>query len=91
MIIFAIEGNVRVKDYMFDEVWEFVTNGKKSDKIQHLIETNKHTKNWNLGNRNRPYTFMKNKSLEELEQKPAQCDMFDIGGCGCFVQAEDLA
>jgi len=25
---------------------------------------------------------------EEYEQEPEQIDMFDIGGCGCFVTAE---
>jgi hypothetical protein len=73
------------KDYMFDDVWEFVTTGKKSAKIQHIIDTNKYRKNFNFGRRNRQYTFMKNLSLEELEQQPSQTDIFDWGGCGCFV------
>lgn len=29
------------KDYMFAEVWEYVTTGKKTAKIQHLINTHK--------------------------------------------------
>jgi len=73
------------KDYMFDDVWEFVTTGKKSAKIQHIIDTNKYRKNFNFGGRNKQYTFMKNLSLEELENQPAQTDIFDWGGCGCFL------
>lgn len=75
------------KDYMFDDVWDFVSTGKKSAKIQHIIATNKYRKNFNFGDRNKPYTFMKNISLEELEQQPVQSDIwdFDFGGCGCFV------
>lgn len=73
------------KDYMFDDVWEFVTTGKKSAKIQHIIDTNKYRKNFNFGGRNKQYTFMKNLSLEELEKQPSQTDIFDWGGCGCFV------
>ncbi len=30
------------KDHMFNDVWEFVTNGTKSAKIQHIIDTNKY-------------------------------------------------
>ena len=73
------------KDYMFDDVWEFVTTGKKSPKIQHIIDTNIYRKKFNFGGRNRPYTFMKDMSLQELEQLPIQRDIFgfDFGGCGC--------
>lgn len=78
------------KDYLIDEVWNFVSTGEKTAKIQHIIDTNKHTKNWNFGDRKGQYTFMKNMSLEELEQRSAQCDMFDFGGCGCFVDYEDV-
>lgn len=39
----------------------------------------------------KPYTFMKGKTLAELEKEPAQCDMFDIGGCGCFSDYDNLA
>lgn len=77
------------QDYMFKDVWEFVSTGKKSAKIQHIINTNKHTKKFNFGNRNRPYSFMKAMDLEELETKPVQLDIFDIGGCGCFVDYEE--
>lgn len=74
-----------LRDYMYNDVWKFVTTGEKTYKIQHIIDTHKYTKNWNFGNRNRPYTFMKNMSLNELSKKPLQLDIFDIGGCGCFV------
>ncbi|OCA84458.1 hypothetical protein A8F94_17320 [Bacillus sp. FJAT-27225] len=82
------------KDYLFNDVWEFVSTGKKSAKIQHIIDTNKHTKNWLFGkdhkgqNINKQFTFMKAMSLEELGEKPATCDIQDIGGCGCFVEYE---
>jgi hypothetical protein len=26
--------------------------------------------------------------LEELEKEPVQVDIWDIGGCGCFVEYE---
>lgn len=82
-------------DYMFKDVWEFVSTGHKSDKIKHLLDTSDYRKNYLFGVDSKgrpikkPYTFMKTMSLEELEQQPAQCDMFDIGGCGCFVEYED--
>lgn len=81
----------KCKDYMFKDVYEFVSTGKKSDKIKNILESHQYTKNWIFGvdskgrDVKKPYTFMKTKSLEELEKQPAQCDMFDIGGCGCFV------
>lgn len=81
-------------DHMFKDVWEFVSTGKKSVKIQHIIDTSKYMKNWLLGVDHKgnaikkPYTFMKAMSLEELEKKPIQCDIWDIGGCGCFVEYE---
>ena len=31
---------------------------------------------------------MKSLSLEELEKQPIQCDIWDIGGCGYFVEYE---
>lgn len=84
-------------DYMFKDVWEFVSTGKKSDKIINILSNTKYLKSKrrlfgedSKGNPiNKPYTFMKTMSLEELEQRPAQCDIFDIGGCGCFVDYED--
>lgn len=78
------------KDYMYKDVWEFVTTGKKSKKIQHIIDTYHYRKKFSFGvdskgvGIKKPYTFMKKLSLVELEKEPAQCDMFDIGGCGCF-------
>lgn len=82
------------KDNMFKDVWEFVSTGKKSAKIQHILDTSQYMKNWLLGVDHKgnaikkPYTFMKAMSLEELEKKPVQCDIWDIGGCGCFVEYE---
>lgn len=82
------------KDYMYKDVWEFVSTGKKSEKIKHFLETSQYGRNWSFGvdsNGNaikKPYTFMKTLSLEELEKKPIQCDIWDIGGCGCFVEYE---
>lgn len=82
-------------DYMYKDVYEFVSTGKKSDKIKNILAGHQYSKNWNFGvdskgrNINKPYTFMKTKSLWELEQEPAQYDMFDIGGCSCFLDYED--
>jgi hypothetical protein len=73
------------KDYMYNDVWKFVTTGEKTPKIKYIIDTLKYTKNWNFSNRSRPYTFMKNLSLEDVSKKPIQIDIFDIAGCGCFV------
>jgi hypothetical protein len=84
------------KDYLYDDVWEFVSTGKKSDKIKNILANSEYLKS----NRRRfgqdskgqpikkPYTFMKTKSLEELEKEPVQVDIWDIGGCGCFVEYE---
>lgn len=85
-------------DYLYKDVWEFVSTGKKSDKIKNILSNSKYLKsNRRLfgedskGNPiNKPYTFMKTMSLEELEQRPAQCDIFDFGGCGCFVDYEEV-
>lgn len=73
------------RDFLIQQVWAFVSTGKKCDKIQHLIDTHKYTRNWNFGKRNHPYSFIKNLTLEELEEKPYQLDLWDIGGCGCFT------
>lgn len=86
--------NGKCKDYMFKDVWEFVSNGKKSDKIKNILEGHQYSKNWNFGvdrkgkDIKKPFTFMKAKSLEELEKDPIQCDIWDVGGCGCFVEYE---
>lgn len=89
------------KDHMKKDVWEFLSNGIKSEKIKHIIETNKYTKRFNFGGRNKPYTFMKKSKngeanpymLEELNQDlkedAKQLDLFDFGGCGCFVDYEN--
>ena len=84
------------KDHLYDDVWEFVTTGEKSDKIKNILQNIDYLKSKRrlFGNDskgqsiNKPYTFMKTMSLEELEKKPIQCDMWDIGGCGCFVEYE---
>lgn len=73
-------------DHLFNEVYEFMTTGKKTKKLEHIIKTNWHTKRFNLGGRNAMYTFIKTMSLEELEKLPVQVDMWDIGGCGCFIE-----
>lgn len=84
------------KDYMYKDVYEFVSTGKKSDKIKNILDGHQYTKNWLLGKDKKgndikkPYTFMKAKSLNELEKEPIQCDMWDIGGCGCFVDYEGV-
>lgn len=80
-------------DYMYKDVWEFVSTGKKSNKILNILQGSEYLKSkWrNLGVDNKgqpikkPYTFMKTLSLEDLEKQPIQCDIWDIGGCGCFV------
>jgi hypothetical protein len=82
----------KCKDYLYKDVWDFVSNGNKSDKIKNILEANQYTKNWLLGKDskgndiNKPYSFMKVMTLEELEKQPVQCDLWDIGGCGCFVE-----
>lgn len=76
-------------DHLFDEVHKFITTGEKTEKIEHIIKTNWNKKNFIIGGRKEMYTFMKKLSLEELERKPIQCDIFDIGGCGCFVDYEN--
>lgn len=81
----------KCKDYLLKDVYEFVSNGRKSDKIKNMLVGHKYSKNWLFGEDskgnpiNKPYTFMKTKSLDELEKEPVQCDIWDIGGCGCFV------
>lgn len=83
-------------DYMYDDVWEFVSTGKKSDKIKNILNNVDYLKSKRrlLGEDskgrsiNKPYTFMKTKSLEALEKEPVQVDIWDIGGCGCFVDYE---
>ncbi len=87
----------KCKDYMYKDVWEFVSTGEKSAKIQHIIDTHPYTKNWRFGkNRHgedikKPFTFMKTKSLYELKQQPMQYDIFDYGACGCFVELDTAA
>ncbi|CAG9608030.1 phosphoadenosine phosphosulfate reductase family protein [Pseudoneobacillus rhizosphaerae] len=84
------------KDYLYDDVWEFVSTGKKSDKIKNILANSEYLKsNWRRFGQDskgqpikKPYTFMKTKSLEELEKEPVQVDIWDIGGCGCFVEYE---
>lgn len=75
-------------DHLFDEVYDFVTTGNKTKKIEHIIKTNWYTKNFDFGGRSAVYSFIKTMSLEELERKPIQVDIWDIGGCGCFVDYE---
>ncbi|MEK4565213.1 phosphoadenosine phosphosulfate reductase family protein [Alkalihalobacillus sp. FSL R5-0424] len=88
------------KNHLEKDVSEFIKTGKKSQKIKHIIETNKHTKRFNLGGRSMPYSFMKKRNdgeskpylIEELNEDMvkdgSQLDLFDFGGCGCFVQYE---
>lgn len=82
------------RDYLFNDVWEFVSNGKKSSKIQHIIDTHNYHKSWIFGKDSKgrdikkPYTFMKSLSLNELEKRAMQLDfwdLLDVGGCGCSV------
>jgi len=83
-----------VDDHLYKEVYEFVSTGKKTTKIQRIINTHKYTKKHWIGVNGKDedikkhYTFMKSLSLEELEQRPLQIDLFDFGGCGCFVDYE---
>lgn len=92
--------NGKQKDYLKKDVWEFIRTGKKSHKIQHILETNKYTKRFNLGGRNKPYAFMKKTKngevnpylieelFEDIKVDEKQVDLFDFGGCGCFVEYE---
>lgn len=86
--------NGKHPDYMKDDVWDFVTTGKKSDKIKNILESHQYRKNWNFGIDSKgqpikkPFTFMKNQSLNDLEKKAFQLDfwdLLDVGGCGCSV------
>ncbi|MED3831619.1 hypothetical protein P4575_27920, partial [Priestia megaterium] len=78
----------KTQNHLYNEVIEFIRTGKKSKKIDHLIKMHPYRKKHIVGINSegegikKPYTFMKGKSLAELEKEPAQCDMFDIGGCG---------
>lgn len=89
----AIKNGLR-PDYMYKDVWDFVTTGEKSDKIQNILSCHKYSKKFQMGVDskgnpiNKPYTFMKKQSLADLEDKGLQMDfwdMLDIGGCGCAV------
>jgi hypothetical protein len=88
--------NGKSKDYLYDDVWEFVSTGKKSMKIKNILASSEYLKsglrNFGVDSKGKPikkpYTFMKTKSLEELEKEPIQVDIWDIGGCGCFVEYE---
>lgn len=83
-------------DFMFKDVYEFVSNGTKTDKIRNILANSRYLNSNrryfgedSKGNPiNKSYTFMKTKSLNELEKEPVQCDIWDIGGCGCFVEYE---
>ncbi|MFL0365218.1 MULTISPECIES: phosphoadenosine phosphosulfate reductase family protein [Pseudobacillus] len=83
-------------DHMFKDVWGFVSTGQKSDKIKNILNNSNYLKSKNrlFGQNkkgeaiNKPYTFMKTLSLEDLEKQPIQFDIWDIGGCGCFVEYE---
>ena len=85
----------QVKDYLYKDVIEFARTGEKSYKIDHLLRTTKYRRRNVVGTDSKgqpikkPYTFMKSMSLYELDKQPIQCDMWDIGGCGCFVEYED--
>lgn len=88
-----------IKDHMFKDVWKFITTGEKTDKIKNILDGHKYTKKWNFGIDRKgnpikkPFTFMKSLSLDDLEQKDLQLDfwdMLDIGGCGCFVEYENI-
>lgn len=76
------------RDYLIQQVWEFISTGKKCDKIQHIIDTHQYMGTANFGGRNHPYSFMKDLTLENMERKPLQLDLWDIGGCGCFSDFE---
>lgn len=86
----------KLPDRMYKDVWEFVSSGRKSEKIINILSNTDYLKSKRrlLGedNKGQPinkaYTFMKTLSLEELEKQPIQCDIWDIGGCGCFVEYE---
>ncbi|EWG08873.1 phosphoadenosine phosphosulfate reductase family protein [Cytobacillus firmus] len=86
----------KLPDHMYKDVWEFVSSGRKSEKIINILSNTDYLKSKRrlLGedNKGQPinkaYTFMKTLSLEELEKQPIQCDIWDIGGCGCFVEYE---
>lgn len=81
------------KDYMFKDVHEFITKGVKSEKIKNILENTAYLssrmRSFGVDSKGmgikKPYTFMKTKSLNDLEKEPIQCDIWDIGGCGCFV------
>lgn len=79
-------------DHILDEIMDYIQTGKKTNKIKHILNINKYTKTWSFGNKRdgsyitEPYTFIKNTSLEDIYRAPQTCNLFDIGGCGCFVE-----
>jgi len=86
----------KTENHLYKDVIEFIRTGIKSEKIKHLIRMHPYRKKCLVGidstgeHIKKPYTFMKGLSLAELEKQPAQCDMFDIGGCGCFSDYDSV-
>lgn len=86
----------KCKDYMFEDVYEFVSNGKKTDKIKNILSHKDYLNSkWRCFGEDRKgesikksFTFNKAKSLFQIYKEPVQCDLWDIGGCGCFVEYE---
>ncbi|MGC7931427.1 phosphoadenosine phosphosulfate reductase family protein [Lysinibacillus sp. VIII_CA] len=83
----------KCKDYLFQDVYKFLSTGIKSSKIKNILESTEYLSssrrlfgNDSKGNPiNKPYSYIKTMTLNQLEKLPIQCDMWDIGGCGCFV------
>ena len=67
--------NGKQKDYMYKDVWEFVSTGKKSEKIQHIIDTHIYMKNCLFGKDSKgrdikkPYTFDESYVSRRLRKK----------------------
>lgn len=79
---------------MFKDVFEFVSTGEKSEKIKNILACSEYLKSnsrlFGVDRKgkpiNKPFTFNKTKSLADIFKEPIQCDIWDIGGCGCFVE-----
>lgn len=87
----------KCKDYLFKDVYNYLSTGIKSFKIKKILESADYLAssrrlfgNDSKGNPiNKPYSYIKGMTLNLLEKQPIQCDMWDIGGCGCFVDYEN--
>lgn len=85
--------NGKCNDYLFEDVYNFLSKGIKTEKIKNILQSADYLASermlFGIDSKgepiNKPYSYIKNMTLSELEKQPIQCDIWDIGGCGCFV------